>query len=160
MNTAWQCLCTGSNTGAFNMELDGFLAKSLLDGSGVPTLRLYQWNPWAISLGFNQDMSKIDVERCVSDRIDVVRRPTGGRAVFHAEELTYSVVMHADGKSVLDIYNLISKALVQGLRLFGVNATLSRSQADLREHYKTPSSIPCFTASARKPSQSLSAIQY
>jgi lipoyl(octanoyl) transferase len=149
MNTLWQCLCTGTNIGAFNMELDGFLAKSLLDGSGMPTLRLYQWKPWAISLGFNQDESKIDAARCAADGIDVVRRPTGGRAVFHAEELTYSIVMHADGKSVLDIYNQISKVLVQGLRLYGVNATLSRSQPDLREHYKSPSSIPCFTASAR-----------
>ncbi len=149
MNTNWRFIDTGENTGSFNMQFDEQLARNLLDGSGNPTVRLFRWKPWAISLGFNQDISKVDVEQCVADGIDVVRRPTGGRAVFHAEELTYSVAMPADAKSVLEIYNQISKALVQGLRLFGVNATLSRSQPDLREHYKNPSSIPCFTASAR-----------
>lgn len=145
----WRFIDTGKNTGSFNMQFDEQLARNLLVSSGVPTVRLFRWNPWAISLGFNQDISKIDVVRCAADGIDVVRRPTGGRAVYHAEELTYSVALCADGRSVLEIYNAISKALVQGLRLFGVNATLSRSQPDLRVHYRNLSSIPCFTASAR-----------
>ncbi len=145
----WQFIDTGENTGAFNMQFDEASAQSLLDGTGAPTVRLFRWKPWSISLGFNQNISNIDVEKCASNGIDVVRRPTGGRAVLHAEELTYSVAMRSGGKSILEIYNEISKALVKGLRLFGVNATLSRSQPDLREHYKSPSSIPCFTASAR-----------
>lgn len=145
----WRFIDTGENTGSFNMRFDEDSARALLNGSGVPTVRLFRWKPWAISLGFNQDLSNIDLRQCTAKGIDVVRRPTGGRAVFHAEELTYSVAMPADGKSVLEIYNEISRALVKGLRLFGVNATLSRSQPDLREHYKNPSSIPCFTASAR-----------
>ncbi|MBI5473248.1 MAG: lipoate--protein ligase family protein [Ignavibacteriae bacterium] len=145
----WQFIDTGENTGAFNMEFDESLARRLLTGQGEPTVRFFTWKPWAISLGFNQDENAIDTARCALDGIGVVRRPTGGRAVLHAEELTYSVAMHSKGKSVLEIYNQISKALVLGLRLFGVNATLSRSQPDLREHYKNPSSIPCFTASAR-----------
>jgi lipoate-protein ligase A len=144
----WRFLDTGENTGAFNMQLDESLARNLL-GGGDPTVRIFRWKPWAISLGFNQEMEKIDAARCAADGIDVVRRPTGGRAVFHAEELTYSVAMHADDNSVLDIYNSISKALVRGLRLAGADVTFSRSQADLRDHYKHPSSIPCFTASAR-----------
>lgn len=149
MSADWQFIDTGENTGSFNMQFDELLARSLLSGTGVPTVRLFRWRPWAISLGFNQDIAKIDLERCASDNISVVRRPTGGRAVFHAEELTYSVVMFSEGRSVLEIYNHISKALVCGLNLFGVDVTLSRSQPDFREHYKSPSSIPCFTASAR-----------
>jgi lipoate-protein ligase A len=149
MTGEWQFLETGEHTGAYNMAFDEARARQLVEGVGVPTVRLFRWKPWAISLGFNQDIAQIDVERCTHDRIDVVRRPTGGRAVFHAEELTYSVAMPAGGKGVLEIYNAISKALVQGLRLFGVNATFSRSQPDLRAHYRTVSSIPCFTASAR-----------
>ncbi len=145
----WQFVDTGENTGSFNMAFDESLARQLLNGHAEPTLLLFRWKPWAISLGFNQDINAINSQLCSEHGVDIVRRPTGGRAVLHAEELTYSVVMHAKGKSVLDIYNQISKALVQGLRLFGVNATLSRSQPDLREHYKNPSSIPCFTASAR-----------
>ncbi|MBX2990925.1 MAG: lipoate--protein ligase family protein [Bacteroidetes bacterium] len=149
MSADWRFIDTGVNTGSYNMQFDELLARSLLSGTGVPTVRLFQWKPWAISLGFNQDVEKIDHDRCTADNIDVVRRPTGGRAVFHAEELTYSVAMFSEGRSVLEIYNHISQALVHGLRLFGVDATLSRSQPDFREHYKNPSSIPCFTASAR-----------
>lgn len=140
---------TPPNTGEWNMQFDQSLAQSLAGGDGVPTVRLFTWKPWAISLGFNQDAASIDAERCANAGIDVVRRPTGGRAVFHAQELTYSVAIRTESKSVLDIYNHISRALVCGLQLFGVNATLAKSQPDLREHYKSPSSIPCFTASAR-----------
>jgi len=145
----WHFLHTGANTGAFNMQFDEQLARDVLGGRRPPTLRLFQWKPWAISLGFNQDEQHIDAARCAANGIDLVRRPTGGRAVFHAEELTYSVVMSAEGKSVLDIYNHISGALVRGLQLYGVDVSLNRSQPDLREHYKSQSSIPCFTASAR-----------
>ncbi len=145
----WRFIDTGENTGEFNMQFDESLAKGLLDGSGMPTVRFFLWKPWAISLGFNQDETKIDYTRCSADGVDVVRRPTGGRAVFHAEELTYSVVMHSGDLGVLEIYNTISKALVRGLQLYGVEAMLSKSQPDLRGHYRTLSSIPCFTASAR-----------
>jgi lipoate-protein ligase A len=145
----WSFLNTRENTGSYNMQFDEELARNLVDGSGFPAVRVFRWKPWAISLGFNQDISKIDIDRCTSDDIDVVRRPTGGRAVFHAEELTYSVVMHSYGKGVLDLYNDISRALVQGLLFYGINVEFSRSQPDLREHYKNLSSIPCFTASAR-----------
>lgn len=145
----WQFLDTGENNGEFNMRFDEELAEQLLSGSGLPTVRLFLWKPWAISLGFNQDETRINRDRCAADGIDVVRRPTGGRAVFHAEELTYSVVMHSGGCSVLEIYNTISNALVKGLQLYGVDATLSRAQPDLRKHYRTLSSVPCFTASAR-----------
>lgn len=131
------------------MAFDEQLARALLDGSELPTLRLFRWKPWAISLGVNQDMGEINLERARTDGIDVVRRPTGGRAVLHAEELTYSVAMEATGKSVLAVYNAISTALVAGLRRFGVDVALSKVQPDLRAHYKTLSSIPCFTASAR-----------
>jgi lipoate-protein ligase A len=140
---------TPPNSGEWNMRFDESLARRLAAGDGAPTVRLFTWNPWAISLGFNQDGSSLDAKRCAEAGIDIVRRPTGGRAVFHAQELTYSVAMRADQRSVLDIYNQISRALVRGLEFFGVRAALSKSQPDLRAHYKSPSSIPCFTASAR-----------
>lgn len=131
------------------MEYDERLAADLLNGTGVPTLRLYTWQPWAISLGYNQNVAEIDVEQCASEGIDVVRRPTGGRAILHAEELTYAVAMESIGRSVLDTYGRISLALVAGLRAFGVNASLQRSQPDFNEEYKKPSAVPCFTSSAR-----------
>jgi lipoate-protein ligase A len=145
----WRFIGVEERSGVYNMQRDEQLARALLNGRGVPTLRLYRWQPWAISLGFNQDMRHIDIARARLDGIDVVRRPTGGRAVLHAEELTYSVVMAAEHRTVLEVYNAISRALVRGLRLFGVEVSLTKSQPDFREHYRTPSSIPCFTASAR-----------
>ena len=145
----WNFSATGQNTGEFNMQFDEMLVRRLLEGQGLPTVRVYRWNPWAISLGYHQDISDIDVSLCQRDGIDVVRRPTGGRAILHAEELTYSVVMPADRRGIHQVYNEISKALVEGLREFGVPVSLQRSQPDFARMYKNPSSIPCFSSSAR-----------
>lgn len=131
------------------MRVDEDLARALGNGSGRPTLRLYGWDPWTVSLGHHQDIADIDAERCREEGIDVVHRPTGGRAILHAEELTYSVVMPAGRRSVLQVYNEISAALVCGLRLYGVDVSLQKSQPDFAAHYRSASSIPCFTASAR-----------
>lgn len=159
----WLLIDAGARTGAFHMAQDEMLARSLERspcGVGEPALppqeeeplqvlRLYRWQPWAISLGYNQTADAIDLERCRADHIDVVRRPTGGRAILHAEELTYCVAMYAGTKSVMAVYNDISRALVRGLELLGVEATLQRSQPDFGAAYRDASSIPCFTSSAR-----------
>jgi lipoate-protein ligase A len=136
------------------MRFDEELARSLSRGVGAPgpprpTLRLFRWNPWAVSIGYNQNVDELDAARCARAGVDIVRRPTGGRAILHAEELTYSVVMFAERKSVLEVYNAISQALVCGLRLYGVEATLQKAQVDFPATYRRASSIPCFTSSAR-----------
>jgi len=146
---SWLFLDTGSKSGAFNMEFDEMLARRLRDEGGAPTLRLFRWKPWAISLGYNQVVDHLDTETCMRDGIDIVRRPTGGRAILHAEELTYSVVMEAGRRGILEVYNDISRALVCGLQLFGVKVALQKTQPNLREGYQHASSIPCFTTSAR-----------
>jgi lipoate-protein ligase A len=104
------------------MALDERLARRLAEVApepqscdSLPVLRLFQWSPWAISLGYNQEPKEIDMGACTRDGIDVVRRPTGGRAILHAEELTYSVVMIAGRKSILQLYKDISSALVRGV---------------------------------------------
>src|SRR5512145_1582454 len=86
--------------------------------SGTSYLRFYRWKPYAISLGYNQNKANnalyIDSRKCHEDNIDIVTRPTGGRAVLHSEELTYSVVM----QSVLPVhvlYKEISLAIINGL---------------------------------------------
>jgi lipoate-protein ligase A len=149
MNETWAFLDTGERTGGENMAVDESLARALASGKGRPTLRLFRWKPWAISLGYNQDEGSIDARRCAEDGIDVVRRPTGGRAILHAEELTYSVTMTSGRKSVLAVYNDISAALVRGLELYGVTVALQKSQPDFADEYRSPSSIPCFSSSAR-----------
>jgi lipoate-protein ligase A len=140
---------SGERTGAFNMALDESLARALASGGGTPSLRIFRWKPWAISLGHNQDAGEIDASRCAADAVDIVRRPTGGRAILHAEELTYSVVMPAGRRSVLQVYNDISAALVRGLALYGVEVALQKSQPDFAKEYRSASSIPCFSSSAR-----------
>jgi lipoate-protein ligase A len=131
------------------MALDEQCARLLQSGAGSPLLRLFRWSPWAVSLGYNQNPQDIDTPACRRDGIDVVRRPTGGRAILHAEELTYSIVMVAGRRSVLDVYNAISSALVRGLALHGVSVSLQKSQPNFPETYRHASSIPCFTSSAR-----------
>jgi lipoyl(octanoyl) transferase len=148
-SSRWHFLDSGFCTGAANMECDETLAQLLMRGEILPTVRLFRWRPWAISLGRNQNIDEIDIGRAATDGIDVVRRPTGGRAILHAEELTYSVVMPAPRGTVLDAYNAISSALVHGLLLYGADVTLARSQPNFPTAYRNPSSIPCFSASAR-----------
>jgi lipoyl(octanoyl) transferase len=146
---AWDFMDSGARNGAFNMALDEALARRLQSGTGSPLLRLFRWSPWAVSLGYNQNPEDVDTAACRRDGIDVVRRPTGGRAILHAEELTYSVVMFAGRRSVLDVYNAISGALVRGLALHGVSVSLQKSQPNFPETYRHASAIPCFTSSAR-----------
>ncbi len=145
----WQFLNTGFRDGAFNMRFDEELASELKTGDGQPTVRVFGWKPYCISLGFNQKIEDINLEKCGREGIDVVRRPTGGRAILHAEELTYSVVMFADGRNILETHRDISRALVHGLRLLGADAELAKSQPDFPRLYKNPSSVPCFSSSAR-----------
>jgi lipoate-protein ligase A len=147
--SSWRFLDTGQRTGAFNMALDELLARRLQDEGGAPILRLFRWKPWAISLGYNQNVDDLNSGHCRRDGIDIVRRPTGGRAILHAEELTYSVVMYSGHGSILQVYNDISRALVRGLQIFGVEVALQKSQPNFQEEYRQASSIPCFTSSAR-----------
>lgn len=148
MAFSWRFIDTGVHTGEYNMAFDQRLVRELGEGIGLQTLRLYQWKPRAISLGYNQPLEDIDVGKCAADGIDVVRRPTGGRAILHAEELTYSIAMFPDG-NIQQVYNRISGALIRGLALFGLAVDFRRMQPAFGTVYKSPSAIPCFTSSAR-----------
>ncbi len=137
--------------GAFQMRLDQWLAESL-ERIGVPSdsivLRLYQWSPPAISIGYHQRESEFDLERLNADGIDLCRRATGGRAVFHIEDLTYSVVMKAT-KTNAEHYADIHQALRLALKRLGAQTEFQKRQADFRARYEKPESLSCFTASAR-----------
>jgi lipoate-protein ligase A len=143
----WIYIDSGGQTGKFNMNCDSRLVTEfILDHR--PTLRFYTWEPYCISLGRNQEVSDIDAALAEQDGIDVVIRPTGGKAVLHAEELTYSVVMDANGMSVRESYNLISRALSEGLRNLGADLDLAQSSPDFRKLFHDSSTIPCFSTSA------------
>ena len=114
----------------------------------IPTLRFYLWKPYCVSLGKNQSESDINGDLAERDGLEIVKRPTGGKAVLHAEELTYSVVMNSNGSSVRESYNLISEALVEGLRALRPDLELSRSSANFQKLFHDPATIPCFSTSA------------
>jgi lipoyl(octanoyl) transferase len=145
----WRFENTGMRSGVFNMEYDVALAKALVHGVGNPTIRVYAWQPYAISLGWNQSMDEIDLIKTSASNIDVVRRPTGGRAILHSEELTYSVVMRVKGKNVLTVYDDISRALVTGLLTLGASVAIEKSQPHFPSLYRTKSAVACFSSTGR-----------
>lgn len=128
------------------MQTDESLALALGRGEGVPTVRVYAWAPWALSLGWNQPMDDIRVEKAQSDGIDIVRRPTGGRAVLHARELTYSVVMPLEGRSVSEIYRIVSQGLIEGVEDLGVKASIETGNPSASALYR---GAACFVSAAR-----------
>lgn len=149
---AWRWIESGPDDGATQMAVDRAVLECALK-SGRPTFRVYRWKPFCISLGYHQSAEAIDFDACRRDRIDVVRRPTGGRAVFHAEEVTYAAVIPEGhsflGRSVGDAYNMIGKGLAEGIRKLGVPAELQRRSLDMRSHYRTLPSVSCFSAAAK-----------
>ncbi len=116
------------------MAVDEAIATLSARGDSPPTLRFYQWRPAAVSLGRHQPIEDIDLARLQERGWDIVRRPTGGRAILHIDELTYSIAGPATEPrlqgQVLDVYNLISRGLLLGLRRLGVSA--EKAPADKR----------------------------
>jgi lipoyl(octanoyl) transferase len=118
-NSKWHFIDSGFQTGERNMAYDlELVEKCRLTGDSY--LRFYRWKPYAISLGYNQSKTKgslkINTDKCAEDGIDIVTRPTGGRAVLHSEELTYSVVIK-NNKPIHDTYRDISLGILNGLKL-------------------------------------------
>lgn len=140
---------TGEHTGAFNMDFDVRRAEDVDAGVAGPMLRVYHWKPWCISLGRHQDVAEIDAAATAAAGYDIVRRPTGGRAILHAEELTYSVVMPSEDRGIMEVYRLISEALTAGLQLLVPDIDIAKSQPNFQKLYKEAGSIPCFSSSAR-----------
>jgi lipoate-protein ligase A len=145
----WRLEADGPRSGAWNMQRDEWLATELAAGRGGPVLRLYQWRPFAVSLGWHQPATDVDEQLANARTIDIVRRPTGGRAILHADELTYCVVCHADGRSLPAMYGAVNAALLHALTHLGIRASLQDSMPDLREHYRTAASAVCFSSTAR-----------
>lgn len=131
------------------MQFDRELVGKLQRDEIRPTLRLYGWKPWSVSLGYHQSAEDINEKKCKEYGFDIVRRPTGGRAVLHANELTYAVVMFADGIGITETYSKISKALVAGLATICPDVSYETSQPNFQLLYKKQESIPCFSTSAR-----------
>ncbi|HUW70268.1 MAG TPA: lipoate--protein ligase family protein [bacterium] len=127
MMDAFRYLETSEHSAAFNMGLDEAILESVATGVEPPTLRLYAWKPYAVSIGYFQGIEdEVDLGRCATLGIDVVRRLTGGGAVFHAQELTYSLVAPDShplvAGTILDSYRSICSGVINGLEVMGIHA--------------------------------------
>jgi len=123
----WIFLDTGPNLGLYNMAVDEELLARAQGGDRVPVLRFYGWNPPAVSLGrFQKTEDAVNIEACKQRGFDIVRRITGGRAVLHCYELTYSIISRTDNPlfppNVHGTYKVIAEGLVGGLRNLGIPA--------------------------------------
>jgi lipoate-protein ligase A len=147
----WRSLNTGFNNGKFNMDFDIDLARNSKAGEAI--LRLYRWKPYCISLGAHQSFESVNLSKAAVDNIDVIKRPTGGRAILHSDELTYSVVFPvSENLSAKDIYHDINLALLEGLKNYNSKLTeieLESSQPDFPSFYKQEKSAICFAVPAK-----------
>jgi lipoate-protein ligase A len=142
MHATWRLLDTGWSDGATNMAMDEATMLAVAAGKVPPTLRFYGWSPPCVSIGYAQSLEQeVDLDACRQHGYTWVRRPTGGRAVLHIDELTYSVIAPLDEPRVkgdiLTSYRRLSRGLTAGLRLLGCEVV----QAD-------PSAVPAPSASA------------
>ncbi len=125
----WRLIKDSYHTGFMNMAIDEAIMIAHREGLVPPTIRFYQWSPPAVSLGYFQDLEKeIDVDVCQDMRIDIVRRPTGGKAVLHDKELTYSFIIKENhplvNDSILETYKKVSGGIIRGLAYLGIKAEL------------------------------------
>ena len=146
----WRFIDSGNGSPSFNMALDEALMEWNSQGKFPPIIRFYGWNPTTLSIGFFQKAEKeIDIEAVHNQGIGFVRRPTGGRAVLHEHELTYSVIVSeshpAMPKTVAQAYRVISEGILKGFHNLGLDAyfAVPQTEAD-REALKSPHSPVCF----------------
>jgi lipoyl(octanoyl) transferase len=138
----WRLLITPPAHGAWNMAVDESILDTMGTGASLPTLRLYAWEPACLSLGYAQPLTDVDLPRLQARGWEVVRRPTGGRAVLHTDELTYSVIAPPDEShvagTVLESYRRLAQALVQALNLLSVPVQVNENPSAPRTANPNP----------------------
>ncbi len=137
----------GAAAGVVNMDRDATLLAGHRPGDD-PILRLYRWEPAAVTVGYNQDFSDFDETAIRAAGYDLVRRPTGGRAILHADELTYAVIGSSPGPvfgaTLHETYMKINRALLAFLADLGVVADISTGES--REEAR---GLVCFRSAGR-----------
>ncbi|MBN1758493.1 MAG: lipoate--protein ligase family protein [Chitinispirillaceae bacterium] len=136
----------------FNMAADLFLMQQC-SASPVITVRFYSWKPPAITLGrLQRSYEQLVEEHLQRDGITWIRRPTGGRAVLHREDLTYSCIFSrsiaAMGSGVADTYAIITRCLVEGLAECGIALSAQERSSPLIKSGRSVK-LPCFLAPNR-----------
>jgi lipoate-protein ligase A len=137
-----------ANSGAENMRIDAQMALNPRNHNRA-YLRFYGWQPYCLSLGYHQDRSIIDTDALQYYGYQWVQRPTGGRAILHAEELTYCTVFPRKIISPKKLYKLLHSCIALALQNLGFAVELaSESKVLPRISKAAPADSPCFTRSA------------
>jgi lipoate-protein ligase A len=148
----WRFIDSQFQDSATNMAIDEAMLILHSQGKIPPTVRFYGWNPATLSIGYFQKAEKeIHLEAVQKYGLGFVRRPTGGRAVLHDQELTYSVIVSESHpivpQSVTEAYRVISMGLLHGFQNLGLEAYFSTPTTEKeREALKKPRSAVCFDA--------------
>jgi lipoyl(octanoyl) transferase len=140
-------------SGEENMRRDVSLLDACARGEIAGAVRLYGFSPACLSLGRMQSLDDVDLEACARDGVDVVRRPSGGRAVLHDQEVTYSVVCRSTdpvfGGRVLESCSRIHHAIAAGLEQLGVPTTPRAMPANVRRDAREGAAVAdCFARPA------------
>jgi lipoate-protein ligase A len=144
----WRLINSGARDAAYNMALDEAIAAAVRRGQSPPTLRFYSWSNPSVSIGAFQKSSDVNISYCNENNIPIVRRPTGGRAVLHAEELTYSFSAKNEGVfsgGLLATYKIISSAFQTALHQMGLDAEMKQTKESGSVLTKSPL---CFHSSS------------
>lgn len=120
----WRLIRHQASDGAYNMAVDEAILQQVSAGDAPPTLRLYAWQPLCLSLGYGQRLRDVDQQALQRRGWGLVRRPTGGKAILHGDELTYSIALPRDHElaagDVVASYRRISRALMHALQQLGL----------------------------------------
>jgi len=141
----WRLMDTCLADGPTNMAIDEAIMMAVSAGLAPPTLRFFGWSPPCVSIGYSQSLAgEVDLALCRKEGVNWVRRPTGGRALLHTDELTYSLTLPlADPRAqggVVESYRRLSRGLVAGLQLLG----LAAAQAEYQGKKEVEQSAACF----------------
>ncbi|MCB9438610.1 MAG: lipoate--protein ligase family protein [Anaerolineales bacterium] len=121
----WRLIFDASIDGPTNMAIDHTILEAVGAGEAMPTLRLYAWEPPCLSLGYNQNAAEVDETRLDTMGWGLVRRATGGKAILHTDELTYSITLPQDSPlvagGILESYRRLSQALLMALNHLGLH---------------------------------------
>jgi lipoate-protein ligase A len=128
----WRIIPYGVFNAYENMAMDEAVFRGNQQGTSPPTLRFYGWRPSAVSLGYFQiPESEIHISYCTENKIDIVRRPTGGKAVFHDNDLTYSLTSRENtppfSQGILGTYLTISRCILEGIVKLGIHAEMAET---------------------------------
>ncbi|SOC27401.1 lipoate-protein ligase A [Ureibacillus xyleni] len=152
MKAKWYFINSGPCRPSYNMALDEALLELHSKGEIPPVVRFYEWNPATLSIGYFQSAEKdIDLEAVKAQNLGFVRRPTGGRAVLHEHELTYSIIVTEEypnmPATVTEAYRVLSEGLLIGFQNLGLEAYFSVPDTEeKRADLKNPKSAVCFDA--------------